>query len=147
MVVELSPKPGDGFLSRILRQQRVLLPGLVDVLEDDKGLGDGFIAMDDEHRYLLVDGIEFQKQRTLVLHVFFHVLVLHPLQLQSPFKYSTLAQKKLDPFPPINFTAPSPPIKYTLDQYTTELYLCEDLRKGICRETSRLWKSIFLIRT
>ncbi|KAL6983347.1 hypothetical protein U1Q18_016734 [Sarracenia purpurea var. burkii] len=79
------PKPGDGFLSRILRQQRVLLPGLVDVLEDDKGLGDGFIPIDDEHRYLLVHGIEFQKQRTLVLHVFFHVLVLHPLQLQSPF--------------------------------------------------------------
>lgn len=54
---------------------------LVDVLEDDEGLGDG-PAIVDEHGDLLVHGVGGQEELVLLLEVHLHVLVAQPLELQ-----------------------------------------------------------------
>lgn len=70
---------------RVSRQQRILLPCLIDVLKNNQRLIDHFLAMD-EHRNLLINWVQFQEPGALVKDVFFNVFIINnTLLLQSDF--------------------------------------------------------------
>lgn len=61
---KLCPKPSHGSLIRIFGKQRVVLPCLLDVFEDDKGLGNR-LATVNEHRDFFMNRVALKKQWTL----------------------------------------------------------------------------------
>lgn len=83
ILYKFDPEASRGSLEWIRRQERVLRPSLVDVVEDDHGLADRLSAVD-EHRNLLVDRIVVQKQSTFVGKILLYKFVGDPLKLQSP---------------------------------------------------------------
>lgn len=78
------PKPCYGSVMGILWQQRNVWPSFFNVLENDRGLCDGFATMN-KHRHFLVNWIGLQKQLALVEPVLFYILVVDTFELQSPF--------------------------------------------------------------
>jgi len=88
VLIEFDPEPGHGLLIRILRKQRVLWPTLFDVLQYYSGLCNGSPSMD-KHRDLLVNWVEPQQFIALVAEIFLHILVFHPLELESPYNSVT----------------------------------------------------------
>jgi hypothetical protein len=78
------PKSRFGSFIRILRQQWTLFPCLVDVLKNNVRFGDHFLVMY-QNWNLFVNRVQLQEKRALVKDVFFNVLIINTLELQSPF--------------------------------------------------------------
>ena len=81
---KFSPKTSHGSLIGVSRQQGAGFPGLVKVLDNDEGLCDGLATVNQDGDSL-VDGVALDKDRSLFKEVLFQVLVLDPLQVESPF--------------------------------------------------------------
>jgi hypothetical protein len=81
-VQEVRPETGDGTVVGVGRQDGRPVEGLVDVLDDEEGLADGPVAME-EHGHLLVDRVLGEQQLALVAQVFLDQLVRHALEPQS----------------------------------------------------------------
>lgn len=82
VVAEVTPEAHDSSLVGVVGHDGVLLPRLVDVLEDDDGLGEGAAGVE-QHGDLLVDGVVEEERGALVGQVLLHVLELQPLELES----------------------------------------------------------------
>lgn len=78
------PEPSHGSLVYVGWEEWVLGPCLFDVLDYDKGLGDGFSVVN-EHRDLLVHRVVVKKLRALPSEIFLDVLERDTLQFQSPY--------------------------------------------------------------
>ena len=79
---EISPEASGGAADGVAREEGRPVEGLVDVLEDEEGLADGAVAVQ-ERGDLLVDGVVLQQQLALVFHVLLNELVRHALEPQG----------------------------------------------------------------
>lgn len=74
----------DGTVVGVGRQQRQPAKGLVNILNDDEGLADGLVTMD-EHGHLLVDWVVLEQQLAPVAQVFLDQLIRHALEPKGHF--------------------------------------------------------------
>lgn len=79
LVDVVSPEPGIGSLVGVRGQQRrLVIPNLVNVLNDGEGLGDGFSVVN-QNGDLLVDRVGPQQQRAFVAQVLLSAFVVDSL--------------------------------------------------------------------
>ena len=67
---------------RLLREDGMVPPSLINVFKDHKGLSKRSSVVD-KHRHLLVNRVVFEKKITLVSKIFFKVGVLDSLQFEG----------------------------------------------------------------
>ncbi|WVZ07890.1 hypothetical protein V8G54_021236 [Vigna mungo] len=82
VINEFGPETSQGSLVRIRRQDGVVVPCLIDVLNNHKGLCKGFLTVNKDWN-LLVNWVVFQKQFTLVAQIFFQKFVFNALEFES----------------------------------------------------------------
>ncbi|XBI06898.1 hypothetical protein VPH35_134868 [Triticum aestivum] len=81
---EVGPEAGRGAVVRVRGEEpgrRFVMEGLVDVLDDEEGLADGAVAVEEDGDRL-VDGVVGEQQLALVGQVLHEQLVRHPLERQ-----------------------------------------------------------------
>jgi len=82
VINEIGPETSQGFLVRIRRQDGVVVPGLIDVLNNHKRLCYALLIVNKNWDFL-VDWVVFQKLFTFVAQIFFQKFVFNALEFES----------------------------------------------------------------
>ena len=82
VINELGPETSQGSMVRIRRQDGVVFPCVIDVLNNHKGLGYGLFIVN-KHWNHFINWVILEEQITLVVQIIFQIFVFNSLQFES----------------------------------------------------------------